>query len=281
MPANTEQFERVATAETETAARNPLNAWRSRIALLAITAVAALGAHNLLSPDSAEAGCVTTQTVDSTTTICGPDIGNPPSQPPSGQQPSKPPKQPKNPDHTDAYRNPFTDSILNGSLKAYRIDEGVDYRGHGNVYPIGPAVVTEATNHSSFFANEGGQNTVYRLSSGKAKGKSIFIGEACKPRPSLIGHKVTTKTVICHMHADHFPGIETGWWNPRTDKPMAYPDYTPAGNPDGSKMAYGVNFSQLLVSLGAPGGNTVHTAERMSTNPGRTVGHLKANWPRW
>lgn len=185
----------------------------------------------------------------------------------------------------DGYRDPFTDEILNGSLQAYRIDEGVDYRGHGKVYPIGPAIVTEATNdHKNFFggvSSRGHANTVYRLTSGPAKGKSIFVGEACRPRPNLIGHKVTEQTAICYMHAGHFPGIETGWWNPGTDKPMAYPSYTVAGHPDGSKTAFGVNFSELLVSVGAPGGNTVNVPERMSVNPDITVGSIPANWPRW
>jgi hypothetical protein len=264
--------------------RHVTDALRSNAAILAMAVVAPISAHTMLSPDAAEAGCITTTTVESTTTVCGPDVGQPPATPntPHQHQPNKPPKhhQPgnDNPNGPDAYQNPFRD--VRG-LKPYRIDEGVDYRGHGSVYAIGDGVVTEATNHSSFFGNEGGQNTVYRLTSGKAKGKSIFFGEACTPRPSLLGHKVTAKTVICHMHGDNFPGIETGWWNSHADKPMAWPDYTPSGNPDGSKTAYGVNFSQLLVSLGAPGGNTVHASDRMSTNPGRKVGKLPHNWPRW
>jgi hypothetical protein len=277
------------TAQFEAPAMHPLrrvtDALRSNAAILAMAVVAPISAHTMLSPDLAEAGCVTTTNAESTTTVCGPDVGSQPSTPnnPPHHQPNKPPKhtQPGNSDPNGEYQNPFRAVMQNHSLKPYRIDEGVDYRGHGRIYAIGDGVVTVATNNSSFFANEGGQNTVYRLTSGEAKGKSVFFGEACKPKPSLIGHKVTSKTVICHMHGDSFPGIETGWWNPHTDTPMAWPKYTPAGNPDGSKMAYGVNFSQLLVSLGAPGGNTVHDPARMSTNPGRKVGSLPRNWPRW
>jgi hypothetical protein len=52
-------------------------------------------------------------------------------------------------------------------------------------------------------------------------------------------------------------------------------------------MAYGVNFSQLLVSLGAPAGNS--NPESVSTNPGTTVGTLTgvcnsgsaSSWPTW
>jgi hypothetical protein len=269
----------------EAPVRHPLrrvtDALRSNAAILAMAVVAPISAHAMLSPDIVEAGCVTTTNAESTTTVCGPDVGSDSQPDAPSNQPHKPPKH-KHPNHdSDEYQNPFRTVMKNHSLKPYRIDEGVDYRGHGGVYAIGDAIVTEATGHSSFFANEGGQNTVYKLTSGKAKGKSVFVGEACKPRHSLLGHKVTAKTVICHMHGDHFPGIETGWWNPHTDTPMAYPKYTIAGNPDGSKMAYGVNFSQLLVSLGVPGGNTVHEPGRMSINPGRKVGKLPPNWPRW
>lgn len=277
MAPNPEQFEAPVTRPL----RHAVEVLRSNAAILAMAVVAPISANAMLSPETAEAGCVTTTNVESTTTVCGPDIGNQPAAPPHHHPPNKPPHH--HPPHhpTAEYQNPFRDVMRNHSLRPYRIDEGVDYRGHGRVYAIGDGIVTEATNHSSFFAAEGGQNTVYRLTSGKAKGKSIFIGEACKPKRSLLGHKVTAHTVICHMHGDNFPGIETGWWNPRMDKPMAWPSYTPAGNPDGSKTAYGKNFSQLMVSLGAPGGNTSHKPDRRSVNPGRTVGELPRNWPRW
>ena len=184
------------------------------------------------------------------------------------------------PSSASGYYNPLRDVMKNGSLVAHRIDEGVDYGGHGNIYAIGNGTVSFTGSGDWFSAY--GQSIVYTLSDGPAKGWSVYFSEACTPNPELsVGSTVmangtSSDTVICSMHGDSDPWIETGWaiGGSSQDQPCAGYDYTGAGNPDGSKMAYGVNFSQLLASLGAPAGNSV--AGYVSTNPGTTVGSITA-----
>ncbi len=166
------------------------------------------------------------------------------------------------------YNNPLRD-IAN--LSPLRIDEGVDYGGHGNVYALGNGVVVSTS--CSWFCSYG-ESVVYKLTDGPAAGKSVFFSESCTPSVR-VGQKVDSNTVICHMHGDNSPWIETGWaLGNGTDEPAAGPVYH--NYADGTAMAYGVNFSQLLKSLGAPPGDTSR-----STNWPTVGGSLPAGWPTW
>lgn len=216
--------------------------------------------------------------VESETKRCVPDdpdaTGDPvPSRPANGNHNKK--------SLLDYYHGPF------GSVKrlrAMRIDMGVDYAGEGDVHAIGKAVVTVVSRDSNFWAREGGDVVVYKLSEGPAKGRSVFVSENCTPNSRLfVGKHLTRNSVVCHMH-NKFPFIETGWamktTNPKLkDHPAAWPHYTPAGNPDGSMTRYGKNFSDLMGRLGEPRGNS--NPRHVSTNPGKLVGRLPADFPRW
>ena len=77
-----------------------------------------------------------------------------------------------------------------------------------------------------------------------------------------------SNTVIGHVYAGP-DGIETGWADG-----ASLPDTMARtfGQFDGSDpTAFGVNFSQFLQSLGAPGGVASGTAH----------GTLPKSWPRW
>lgn len=210
----------------------------------------------------------------------GPGVGGMPTSPGPAPAPSSSTGCPSVAAATGngAYQNPLRDIKSNGSLVAHRIDEGVDYGGHGNVYAIGNGTVSFTGSGDWFSAY--GQSIVYTLSDGPAKGWSVYFSESCTPNPSLsvgdqvIANGTSSDTVICSMHGDNDPWIETGWaiGGDSQDQPCAGYDYTSAGNPDGSEMAYGVNFSQLLASLGAPAGNSVPGF--VSTNPGTIVGNI-------
>ncbi len=174
------------------------------------------------------------------------------------------------------YSNPLRDIMRNRSLEAHRIDMGVDYGGHGKIFAMGDGVVTVATRNSRFWGNEGGEATVYRLTKGPARGRSVFVSESCTPRVH-VGQPVHRNTVICNMHGDNNPWMETGWAR-RTrgrgsDVPAAWStQYVPAGHHDGSKTAFGVNFSHFLGKLGAPEGNT--RRGHVSWNPRITIGRV-------
>jgi hypothetical protein len=79
--------------------------------------------------------------------------------------------------------------------------------------------------------------------------------------------------VLCQMHA-FYPFIETGWSQAGNDLPMSHDVYTTV--PDGSATSFGVNFSDMMRALGAPGGTYQFPFQR-----GHPVGILPANWPTW
>ena len=170
------------------------------------------------------------------------------------------------------YANPFhsTDGLL-----ASRIDEGVDYASTKPVpmYAIGNAVVTVATTKSTFFTTRGGHSDwiTYQLSDGPAAGKYIYVSEACPPLVK-VGDIISTSTHICDVLPD---STEMGWAPNATGQyAAAYPDYS---GHDGYETAYGVNFNQLLVKLGAPSGHL----DSGSDPSGKILGTLPTGWPTW
>jgi hypothetical protein len=227
--------------------------------------------------------CTTTKTVESSptgTTItsvtkCEPSTSSQGSHPTDNRQKSS---------NSEQFMNPLR---YVRELDPWRIDEGVDYHGYGKVMAVGPGVVTDATTHSRFFADDGGNNVIYRLTAGNAKGEYIYVAEACKPSVH-IGERVTDKTAICTMFGgESFPGIETGEYSgPKDqDEPMAdtHGQYTQSGLPDGVRTSFGNNMNQRLMALGVPSGNTTHKHPHRppytSTNQNEVVGKLPPNWP--
>ena len=158
------------------------------------------------------------------------------------------------------YANPFRDA---GALSPERIDQGVDYAGFGPIYAIGDGVVLTTVGSGW----PGGTFIAYRLTDGPANGLVVYLAEDVEASVQ-VGTTVTASTVIGHMFAGP-DGIETGWADG-----SAMPDTMARayGQFNGSNSsAFGYNFSQLLQSLGAPGGimnAPVH-------------GALPAGWPSW
>ncbi|HZL08097.1 MAG TPA: hypothetical protein VFC50_02795 [Candidatus Dormibacteraeota bacterium] len=267
---------------------NPLEVLglQNRVLTFGATAIASFGVHALEAPSAAVAdNCVTTTTVESTTTVCGPDQPDPNTgtTTPTPAPATTPPK-PEHHSHTGGiksyYKDPFRVEVQNRTFFARRIDQGEDESGTGAVYPIGDSRVTDVTTSSSYWANEGGNVVVYRLSDGPARGKSVYVSENCSPNPALyIGKRVFAgKTALCYMH-DAFPYTETGWaqGGRGNDKPIDYSLYS--NLTDGSEMAVGLNFSNLMQRLGAPGGNT--NPGHVSYNMGTIMGRLPAGLPQW
>lgn len=166
-------------------------------------------------------------------------------------------------------------------LHAKRIDEGVDYSGSGPVKALGAGTLTvidRGTSH--FWAHVDGNVVVERMSQGPLTGVSIYTAENCTPNRALrVGQHVAAATTICQLH-NHFPYLETGVAeNNASGIPAAWPVYRLF--PDGSKTAYGLDFSHLLGALGAPRGNTQHGAGDVSYHPQTTVGKLPLGFPRF
>lgn len=151
-----------------------------------------------------------------------------------------------------------------GALSPERVDQGVDYTGYGPIFAIGDGIVTNVFNGGW----PGGTFIVYRLTDGPADGLVVYAAEDIEPTVQ-INETVTSNTVIGQVYEGP-DGIETGWADPSGDGTTMAADY---GEFDGANStAFGYNFSQLLESLGAPGGI-------LQNDP--PTGALPSGWPQW
>jgi hypothetical protein len=150
---------------------------------------------------------------------------------------------------TPAYANPLR--AVSG-LIAERIDMGVDFGGAGPVYALGDAVITHALGDDAGWP--GGGWITYRMTSGPAEGLSIYLAEDVTPDVH-VGEEVTARTVIATMF-NGGAGIEFGWAEP--DGGSAESQLAVAGAISGAgpfPSMVGLNFEELLQSLGVPAAN--------------------------
>jgi murein DD-endopeptidase MepM/ murein hydrolase activator NlpD len=208
--------------------------------------------------EHALAAAARTPATEAPTTSVPLTVAAPASPPPPAHPSPSPPPPPTG--SSNGYGNPLRAA---SALTPERIDQGVDYSGFGSVYAIGNGVV-----RNTFGSGwPGGTFIAYQLTDGPANGLVVYVAEDIQPNVQ-VGQSVSSGTVIGQMYGGPH-GIETGWADP-TSLPdtmaRAYGQY------DGSDpTAFGVNFSQFLQSVGAPGG----------IEEGPVSGNLPAGWPRW
>ncbi len=157
-----------------------------------------------------------------------------------------------------SYVNPLRSVV---ALTPERIDMGVDFGGYGPIFAIGDGVVLSTYNGGW----PGGTFISYRLTSGPDAGLVVYAAEDISPNVS-VGQNVTANTVLGQMYEGP-EGIETGWATSAADGVTEAAQYGEFYG--GNTTAFGFNFSQLLSSLGAPGGV-------MQNNP--PTGSLPAGW---
>ena len=148
-----------------------------------------------------------------------------------------------------------------------RVDMGVDFAGSGPVYPLGDAVITNATGSSSGWP--GGGWITYRLTDGPDAGLMAYVAEDVQPTVA-VGDVVTPSTVIANMY-NGGTGIETGWAMPdgaSAESQLAQAGGIGAGGPFPTMV--GLSFEHLLRSLGVP-------ASPGAAGPG--YGTLPAGYP--
>jgi murein DD-endopeptidase MepM/ murein hydrolase activator NlpD len=181
-------------------------------------------------------------------------------QAPPPPKPSPPP-QPSPPAAAGSYENPLRGA---SDLVSERIDQGVDYCGYGPIYAVGDGVVLSTVNYGW----PGNTFIVYRLTDGPASGLAVYVAEDLYPDVQ-IGEAVTPATVLGQMYEGP-NGIEMGWSDPSGDgNTMAADNGQFSG---ANSTAFGYNFSQLLESVGAPGGV-------LQNDP--PTGSLPSGWPTW
>jgi hypothetical protein len=168
---------------------------------------------------------------------------------------ARPPARHRKPTHhhhtsqAPVYLNPLR-SV--SALLPERIDEGVDFGGAGPVYALGDGVVTNATGTN--YGWPGGGWITYRLTDGPDAGLMVFLAEDVRPAVQ-VGQRVTSSTVIAQMF-DGGDGIETGWAMP--NGASAESQLPEAGGISGYgpfPTKVGLNFEELLQSLGVPAAN--------------------------
>ena len=148
-------------------------------------------------------------------------------------------------------------------LSSERIDQGVDFSGYGPIFAIGDGVVLSVVNGGW----PGGTFICYRLTDGPANGLVVYAAEDISPEVQ-VGQQVTRNTAIGQLYGGP-EGMETGWASPAADGVTMAAAY---GQFWGSNTtAFGENFSQFLIYLGAPGGLVQNAA----------TGSLPSGWPSW
>jgi murein DD-endopeptidase MepM/ murein hydrolase activator NlpD len=181
---------------------------------------------------------------------------------PAPSPPSQPSQPAPSPQHAPGgYANPLR---AISDLMPERIDQGVDYSGSGPIYAVGDGVVLSTVNAGW----PGGTFIAYRLTDGPANGLVVYAAEDIDPAVQ-VGETVGPSTVLGQMYEGP-DGIETGWADPSALGLTMAAEY---GQFNGSNStAFGYNFSQLLQSLGAPGGV-------LQNDP--ATGGLPRGWPQW
>jgi murein DD-endopeptidase MepM/ murein hydrolase activator NlpD len=143
------------------------------------------------------------------------------------------------------YLNPLRNV---SALVPERIDQGVDFSGSGPVYALGDGIVTNATAYSPGW---GGGWITYQLSDGPDAGLMVYLAEDVTPTVE-VGQHVTPSTVIGTMF-EGGDGIETGWAQATgVSAESQLPEAGAIGGAGPFPTSVGVNFDEILVSLGAP-----------------------------
>ena len=143
------------------------------------------------------------------------------------------------------YLNPLRNA--NG-LVPERVDEGVDFSGTGPVYALGDGVVTSATGEAGGWP--GGGWITYQLTNGPGQGLQVYVAEDITPTVQ-VGQHVTPSTVLGYMF-EGSDGIETGWAALNGLAPSELSEASAVGQADVFPTTVGLNFEDLLVSLGVP-----------------------------
>ena len=143
------------------------------------------------------------------------------------------------------YLNPLRNV---NALVPERVDQGVDFSGTGPVYALGDGIVTSATGAAGGWP--GGGWITYQLTNGPGQGLIVYVAEDITPTVQA-GQQVTPSTVLGYMF-EGGDGIETGWAALNGLATSELTEAAATGEADVFPTTPGLNFENLLVSLGVP-----------------------------
>jgi hypothetical protein len=145
----------------------------------------------------------------------------------------------------------YVNPLANASVRAERIDQGVDYAGTGTVGALGPGVVTQVVPSGSGW--EGGGYVEYKLTAGPYAGRYVFAAERVTPTVS-VGQTLSPGQPVATIIPGSSTGIEIGFASGVGQS--AYASQYGGGYSEGQLTAAGQAFSNLIGSLGGPAGLT-------------------------
>ncbi len=143
----------------------------------------------------------------------------------------------------------YVNPLANASVRAERIDQGVDYAGSGTLGALGPGVVTQVTPSGSGW--EGGGYVEYKLTAGPYAGRYVYYAEGVTPTVS-VGQTLTPGQAVATIIPGSSTGVEIGWGSGQGES--AYASAEGGGYSEGAMTAAGKSFSDLIASLGGPAG---------------------------
>jgi hypothetical protein len=143
----------------------------------------------------------------------------------------------------------YVNPLANASVRAERIDQGVDYAGSGTIGAIGPGVVTQVVPSGSGW--EGGGYVEYKLTAGPYAGRYVFAAEGVAPTVS-VGQTLSAGQPVATIIPGSSTGIEIGF--AAGVGQSAYASRYGGGYSEGQRTAAGQAFSDLVASLGGPAG---------------------------
>jgi hypothetical protein len=143
----------------------------------------------------------------------------------------------------------YVNPLASASVRAERIDQGVDYAGTGTVGALGPGVVTQVVPSGSGW--EGGGYVEYKLTAGPYAGHYVFAAEGLTPTVS-VGQILSPGQPIASINPGSSTGIEIGFAAGVGES--AYASRYGGGYSEGQLTAAGQAFSDLIASLGGPAG---------------------------
>jgi hypothetical protein len=148
------------------------------------------------------------------------------------------------------YLNPLAHAVV----RSERVDQGVDYAGHGTLVAIGSGRITYVGTSGTGWP---GAFVQYRLSSGADAGCYVYYAEGVTPDPGLkVGDAVRQGEILATIIPTWPTGLEVGWGAGDNTKTYAlkFGRWTAKDDADSKASPAGKLFSQLIAALGGPPG---------------------------